>query len=71
MGWKIGDGGIAPELIQKGAQVAREWIRALTDLSTCKKVQQEKDNADTLMSLIILETDQCVGEAEFYIKLMT
>ena len=71
MGWKIGDGRIAPELIQKGAQAAREQIRALTDLSTCKKVQQEKDNADTLISLIILETDQCVGEAEFCIELMT
>jgi hypothetical protein len=57
--------GIAPGQIQKGAQAAREWARALADLRTCKKVQREKDNADTLMSLIILEIDQCVGEAEF------
>jgi hypothetical protein len=63
--------GIAPGLIQKGAQAAREWAKALADLSTCKKVQHEKDNADTLMSLIMLETDQCVGEAEFCIELMT
>jgi hypothetical protein len=57
--------GIAPGQIQKGAQAAREWARALTVLRTCKKVQREKDNEDTLISLIILETDQCVGEAEF------
>ncbi len=63
--------GIAPRLIQKGAQAAREWTRALADLSTCKKVQREKDNADTLMSLIMLEIDQCVGEAEFCIELRT
>ncbi len=63
--------GIALRLIQKGTQATREWARVLTDLSTCKKVQREKDNADTLMSLIMLETDQCVGKAEFCIELMT
>jgi hypothetical protein len=63
--------GIAPKLIQKRAQAAREWARALADLSTCEKEQQEKDNVDTLMSVIIQETDQCVGEAEFCIELMT
>ena len=46
--------GIAPKLIQKGAQAAREWTRALTNLSTREKEKQEKNNADTLMSLIIL-----------------
>ena len=63
--------GIAAKLIQKGAQAVREWARVLADLSTCKKVQHEKDNVDTLMSLIMLETDQCVGEAEFCIELRT
>jgi hypothetical protein len=43
---------IATGLIQKGAQAAREWTRALVNLSTCEKEQQEKNNTYTLREYI-------------------
>ncbi len=56
--------GIAPGQSQKGAQITREWTRTLIVLSTWEEIQetlQEKDKAYTMMSLIILEIDQCQG----------
>ena len=49
---------MAPRQLQKGAQAAKEWARALADLRTCEKEIHEKDKANTLMSLMILEIDQ-------------
>ena len=63
--------GLAPRQLQKGAQAAKEWARTFADLRTWEKEQQEKDKEDTLMSIIILEIDQCGVEAEFCIELMT
>ncbi len=62
---------ITPGQLQKGAQIAKKWARTFADLRTWEKEQQEKDKEDTLMSLIILEIDQCGVEAEFYIELIT
>ena len=63
--------GIALGQLQKGAQADKEWARTFADLRIWEKKQQEKDKEDTLMSLIILEIDQCGVEAEFCIELMT
>jgi hypothetical protein len=51
--------GMAPRQLQKGAQAAKEWTKTFTNLRTCEKEIQEKDKANTLMSLMILEIDQC------------
>ena len=63
--------GIAPGQLQKGTQAFKEWARTFADLWTWEKEQQEKDKEDTLMSLIILEIDQCGLELEFWMELMT
>jgi hypothetical protein len=70
MGWKRGDEN-STQTDTKGDPSSKRVARVLADLSICKKVQREKDNAYTLMSLIMLETDQCVEKAEFCIELMT
>ncbi len=44
--------------VTKGGQAVKEQARALTDLRTREKEIHEKDKANTLMSLMILEIDQ-------------
>ncbi len=51
--------GMAPRQLQKGAQAAKEWMRTFANLRTCEKEIHEKDKANTLMLLMILEIDQC------------
>jgi hypothetical protein len=51
--------GMAPRQLQKGVQAAKEWARTFADLRSCEKEIHEKDKANTLMSLIMLEIDQC------------
>ena len=62
---------MAPRQLQKGAKATKEWARTFADLRTCEKEIHEKDKVKTLMSLIILEIDQCGEEAEFWRELMT
>ena len=50
---------MAPRQLQKGTQATKEWARIFTNLRTCEKKIHKKDKTNTLMSLMILEIDQC------------
>ena len=50
---------MAPRQLRKEAQATKEWAKTFTNLRTCEKEIHEKDKANTLMLLMILEIDQC------------